>query len=179
MPVQIPLKLNFERDAQRQGHVGYSTEKIYPADPSTGNNPYVDGIPNGDRVKGIFDDRYTSLEANEVAVRSLARIQFSQDFNPDFAAGEVDYSYRNRSNSQRASDLLLSNEDKTLKRAPNVNPDSETYVEPFKSLISNGGFGNDAEQGTLHKADPNDATDSADMPDSAEFLLKYIERPAQ
>ena len=167
MPVQIPLKLNFDRDAQRQGHVGYTREKIYPG---VENNPYVDGVPNGDRVKDIFDDSYTNMSALEIAqkLNIASRAQSPDDFNPDFAKGEVNYAYKNRSNSKRALDL---GEDQ--KFAPNIKPDSETYVEPFKSLNSNGGFGNDAEEGTLHKL--NSERPLSVLPDSIEFVLKYIE----
>ena len=178
MPVQIPLKLNFDRDAQRQGHVGYNTDKIYPIDPGSEDNPYGDaddGVPNGDRVKSIFDDSYTNMSAIEIAqkLNVASRTQLGDDFNPDFARGEVDYFYSNRPDRQRALDLKENRNDKSLKFAPNVKPNSETYayVVPFKSPDSNGGFGNDAEEGTLHRF--NKERPFGVLPDSSEFVLKY------
>ena len=114
------------------------------------------------------------MSALEIAqkLNIASRAQLSDDFNPDFAAGEVNYFYSNRPDRQRALDLKENTDDKSLKIAPNVNPDSETYVAPFKSPNSNGGFGNDAEEGTLHKF--NSERPLGVLPDSAEFVLKYF-----
>ena len=170
MPVQIPLKLNFDRDAQRQGHVGYSSEKIYPADPSTGNNPYVnaaDGVPNGDRVKNIFSTDYTNEPANIISAKMISNRlpSVGDDLNPDFALGSVSYGYQRDevSNSFRAKDLGdVGDVERKARKAPNVSPNNEEeYIKPFQTASdSKGGFGNEAEEGTLHT-------------DSIEVISKY------
>ena len=169
MPVQIPLKLNFDRDAQRQGHVGYSSEKIYP---NPGNNPYVNGTPNGDRVKNIFSTDYSNEPANVISAKMISNRLPSDgdDLNPDFALGSVSYGYQRDevSSSFRAKDL-----EGVARKAPNVSPNNEEkYIEPFQTASdSKGGFGNEAEEGTLH-AESND-NPLRILPDSIEVISKY------
>lgn len=169
MAVQIPLKTNPERDAQRQGHVGYSKEVIYPGE----DNPYVvNNEPNGDRVKNIFSNDYTGISAQEIGNRMILNRLPSDgdDLNPDFALGSVSYNYQKDevSNSFRAEDLREEG-----RKAPNVLPNNEDqYIEPFQTLSERkGGFGNEAEEGTLHKS--SEGRLLAGLPDSIEVISKY------
>lgn len=163
MAVQIPLKKDANNDAERQGHVGYNSGRIY------GDDEVYD--KNGDRVKSIFDQSFTSLSSQEIASLMIeGRIQESgQINNPDFVQDSVSYSYQKDqvSRSIRSSDLhnIESGEER---KAPNVAlPDSPEYVAPFQSATSNGGFGNNAEEGSLY-------TESLESdPDSIEILSKY------
>ena len=166
MAVQIPLKKDVNNDAERQGHVGYNSGRIY------GDEEVYD--KNGDRVKSIFDQSFTSLSSQEIANLMLGgRVQqFGEINNPDFEIGEVNYLYQKDlvSSSIRSSDLhnIESGEER---KAPNVAlPDSPEYFDLFQSETSNGGFGNNAEEGSLHSGG---LEGSEGLLDSIEILSKY------
>jgi hypothetical protein len=174
MTVQIPLKKDANNDAERQGHVGYSSGRIY----GDSDDVYV---KNGDRVKAIFDQSFTALSSQAIANSMLdGRVQESgQINNPDFAQNSVSYSYEKDqvSNSIRSADLHNTTNGEEIK-APNVAlPDSPAYVKPFLSSTSNGGFGNNAEEGSLHSKEISENSSAEDLitrlPDSIEILTKY------
>ena len=163
MAVQIPLKKDSNNDAERQGHVGYNSGRIY------GDDEVYD--KNGDRVKSIFGQSFTSLSSQEIANLMVEgrKQESGQINNPDFEQDSVSYTYQKDqvSKSIRSSDLhnITNGEER---KAPNVAlPDSPEYVAPFQSSTSNGGFGNDAEEGSLH------AKSLESDPDSIEILSKY------
>lgn len=173
MTVQIPLKKDVNNDAERQGHVGYNSAIIYGVS--------NDVVQNGDRVKDIFDQSFTALSSQAIANLMLGgRVQESgQINNPDFAQNSVSYSYQKDqvSNSIRSADLHNTTNGEEIK-APNVAlPDSSEYVAPFLSSTSNGGFGNNAEEGSLHSKDLSRDSSAEDLiarlPDSIEILTKY------
>ena len=173
MTVQIPLKKDVNNDAERQGHVGYNSAIIYGVS--------NDVVQNGDRVKDIFDQSFTALSSQAIANLMLGgRVQESgQINNPDFAQNSVSYSYQKDqvSNSIRSADLHNTTNGEERK-APNVAlPDSSEYVAPFLSSTSNGGFGNNAEEGSLHSKDLSENSSAEDLitrlPDSIEILTKY------
>lgn len=175
MTVQIPLKKDVNNDAERQGHVGYSSGRIY----GDSDDVYV---KNGDRVKAIFDQSFTALSSQAIANLMLGgRVQESgQINNPDFAQNSVSYSYEKDqvSNSIRSADLHNTAANGEERKAPNVAlPDSSEYVAPFLSSTSNGGFGNNAEEGSLHSKELSENSSAEDLitrlPDSIEILTKY------
>ena len=174
MAVQIPLKTDPNRDAQRQGHVGYSDEIIYANDLERSSSPYVkpDSLSNGQRVKNIFSTDYSNEPAQNIGNRMILNRLPSDgdDLNPDFALGSVSYGYQRDevSSSFRAKDL-----GDYERKAPNVSPNNEEeYIEPFQTASeSKGGFGNEAEEGTLH-AESND-NPLRILPDSIEVISKY------
>mgnify|MGYP001183862737 CR=1 FL=1 len=161
MPVNIPLKKSKNSDAQRQGFVGYDAQKIYGSEAER----------NAERVKDIFDSSYTSLDSQEIADKMRSRLR-SDDYNPDFPSNSIAYDYQVESNSVRSEDLF--NVDSGEKRlAPNVSfPSSEgvsSYENPFVSTTSQGGFGNDKFENSLH------AENVEGELDSLEILTKYSE----
>ena len=165
MAVQIPLKKDTNNDAERQGHVGYNTGRIY------GNDETYE--LNGERVKSIFGTDFTSLPSQTIANLMLGgRVQESgQINNPDFEVGSVNYLYQRDlvSNSIRSSDLD-NVENGEERKAPNVALESDEYIAPFQSSTSKGGFGNDAEEGSLHSGGLEGAEG---LLDSIEILTKY------
>ena len=167
MAINIKLKTSKDSDAQRQGWVGYDSSKIYGSE-----GPYAED-KNGDRVKSIFSSSYAELEPQIIADRLNNRLPTSgDDFNPDFPLGSVSYTYNAEevSNNVRSDDLH-NVENCEQRKAPNVSlPGSEEYTVPFKSETSKGGFGNDAEEGSLHSGGLEGAEG---LLDSIEILTKY------
>lgn len=185
MTVQLKLKTDFNTDAQRQGHVGFDVDKIYEVVPGED----VDRELNGDRSLKIFSlvDRqeYSDLSAKEVAMRMiterLSNNPGSGNYNPDFTPEEAvnSYSYNKEITSaskERSSDLnnRSGDEDEGVQRfAPNVvfpNNEEAPYQAPFKSELSKGGFGNSAEEGSLHTR--GELGTEGEL-DSIEVLSKY------
>ena len=174
MAVQIPLKTDPNRDAQRQGHVGYSDEIIYANDLERSSSPYVEpgSLSNGQRVKNIFSTDYSNEPANVISAKMISnRLPTDgDDLNPDFALGSVSYGYQRDevSSSFRAKDL-----DGKERKAPNVSPNNEVeYIEPFQTASeSKGGFGNEAKEGTLHAESSDNPLRI--FPDSIEIISKY------
>lgn len=164
MTVQIPLKKDSNRDAQRQGHVGFSDLVIYPGQDSS-------ELSNGSRVKSIFLSEFTDLSSKEIALPFFKREQEQNQINnPDFEPSRVTNSYlynKNVSTSIRSKDLH-NIDDEAERKAPNVAlPESSDYIAPFEG---SGGFGNDAEENSLHSGG---LTGSEGLLDSLEILEKY------
>lgn len=165
MPVNLELKKSLNSDAQRQGFVGYDSQKIY------GSSGRYSEEKNGERVKEIFDSSYTSLDAQEIADQMKLRLS-NDDYNPDFPSNSVAYDYQVESNSIRSEDLFnVESGEKRL--APNVsfpsNEEVSSYENPFVSATSQGGFGNDKFENSLH------AENTEGELDSLEILTKYSE----
>jgi hypothetical protein len=177
MTINLPIKKDPNTDAQRQGHVGYNKDKIYPLDDS-GSNPYVTGDePNAERVKRIFDNSFTVMTPLQISNKMLERLGVSNvindNFNPDFESNSVSYKYNVEqvsANKNRGEDLFLneSQQDITnLRKAPNVafpsNEQVNSYENPFVSETSNGGFGNDKFKNSLHDTDTEGELDSLEV----------------
>ena len=179
MSINLPIKKNPNTDAQRQGHVGYNDDTIYPKD-SSGKNPYViaNQDSNATRVKSVFGNNFTSMSSLEISKAMLLRLdegEIEDNFNPDFGSSSVSYNYdieQISADKNRGEDLFLSEEEAgsamtDSRRAPNVSISASEYVAPFKSDKSNGGFGNNALTNSLHK-DSNEG-----KLDSLEVFEKY------
>jgi len=185
MTVQINLKTDSNIDAQKHGHVGYNSNKIY--ENVSGDDLVRD--KNAERSIEIFStdlrEEYSDSSAAQIAIKMISE-RLSKEpgggsFNPDFSSEEAinAYSYsktRTSENKERSDDLSNtpgSDEEGVQRFAPNVafpNNEEVPYRAPFKCPTSNGGFGNSAEEGSQHSGG---LSGSEGFLDSIEILSKY------
>ena len=182
---QIGLNVDPNADAQKNGFVGFDSTVIY-----SDSILYATGAQffkkNGARSADIFRNDYTNARARKIAFRlhdgkglfNTEDETFNDEelqnpeggsFNPDFDV--VSFSYNREIISPDVENTNKDSVDKTHK-APNVvfpnKQDVTEYFPPFKSATSNGGFGNSAEDGTLHGP-----TVENDIIDSVQVITKY------